>query len=157
LPPGDDGAGNPIHIEGEIVNAPQKDIRGNRASVHGIQKVFRLGFDQGQGANLVKGLVLHRHVPPFFGAAGFRLAHLVHDEPPGAPGKFRVAVLQIHLGDLEIHGWLLAGFIQGVLQSAGFLRVGGVEAVPFFGEGVEGIVNAVFAAEDAVALFHGSV
>jgi hypothetical protein len=66
-------------------------------------------------------------------------------------------VLQIYLGDLEIHRRLLAGFIQGVFQSARFLRVGGVEAVPYPGEVVEGIKDAVFAAEDAVALFHGSV
>ena len=115
-----------------------------------------MGFDQGESVDLVKCLVLHRSVPPLFCAAGFRLAHFVHDKLPGALGKIRIAVLQIHLGDLQIYCRLLAGFIEGVLKPPGFFAVGGVETVPFLGEGVEGIINAVFTAEDAVTLFHGS-
>ena len=96
------------------MDAPEKDIRRNCALVHRIQQMLRLGFDQGKGANLVKSFVLCRRVPPFLGIAGFCLAHLVHDKLPSAFGKFRIAVLQIHLRDLQIYGGLLAGFVEGV-------------------------------------------
>ena len=101
---GDDGAGEPVHVEGEIVDASQKDVGRNRAVVHRVQQMFGLRFDQsGRSANLVKRLVLLRDIPSLFGAAGFVPAHFVHDVLPVAFGKVGVAVLQINLGDLQIH------------------------------------------------------
>jgi len=118
--------------------------------------MFRLGFDQRKMANLVKSLVLDGDIPPVFGVAGFCPPHFVHDVLPDAFDKIRVAVLQINLSDLQVHRRLFAGFVESVGQPPGGFGVGGFEALPFLGEGVEGIINAVFASENMVTLFHGS-
>ena len=118
--------------------------------------MFRLGFDQNKVTNLVKCLVLYRNVPPLFGAAGFGAAHLVHDVLPVAFGKIGVAVLQIDLGYLQVHRGLLGGFVLDVDEATGGFGVAGFEAFPLFGEGVEGIIDSVFATENMIALFHGS-
>ena len=119
--------------------------------------MFRLGFDQDKPANFIKCPVLYGDIPPFFGVAGFCPTHFVHDMLPGAFGKFRVAVLQIHLGDLQIYCRLFAGFVEGVRQPLGGFRVSGFEALPLLGEGIEGIIEAVFTSENIVALFHSSL
>jgi hypothetical protein len=93
---------------------------------------------------------------PHSGVAGFHLPHLFHHKPPSALGVFGIAVLQVYLGDLQIYGWLFAGFVQGIGQAPGGLGVSGFEALPFFGEGVEGIINTVFTTEVVIALLHGS-
>ena len=45
---------------------------------------------------------------------------------------------------------------EGAQEAACFFRCGCVEALTFFGEGVEGVINPVFATVIGVALFHGS-
>ena len=42
-------------------------------------------------------------------------------------------------------------------ETLGGFRVGGFEALAFLGEGVEGIIDAVFTSEKMVTLFHGSL
>jgi hypothetical protein len=118
--------------------------------------MFRLGFDQNKITNLVERLVLHCNIPTLFGATCFSPAHFVHDVLPVAFGKIRVAVLQIDLGDLQVHRRLLAGFVLHVNETASGFSVAGFEAFPLFGEGVEGIINPVFPPENMVPLFHGS-
>jgi len=60
-------------------------------------------------------------------------------------------------GDLQIDGRLPAGFIEGIQQPAGLIWNCRVQALSFPDNGVEGIVDPVFAAEGLVALFHGSL
>ena len=60
---------------------------------------------------------------------------------PSSLGVIRVAVLQINLGDLQIDRGLFASLVEGVLKSPGFFAVGGIEAVPFLRQGVEGVVD----------------
>ena len=118
--------------------------------------MFGLRFDQSEVTEQVERFVLHGHVPSFLGAASLVPAHLVHDVLPCPLGEIRVAVLQINLGDLQIDRGLLAGFVKGVEETLGFFAVGGIEAVLFLRNGVEGVVDSVFASENSVALFHGS-
>ena len=151
LPFGNDRFGNPIHVEGKIVNAPQKYIGRNRPLVKRFKEMFRLCFDQGQITERVKRRVLDGRVPAFPSVAGFRLGHPVHHKPPGAFGVIRVAVLQINPSDLQIDRGLIAGFIEGVQEALRFLRPGRVQAFSFLGEVVEGIINAVFTSENMVA------
>ena len=118
--------------------------------------MFRLSFDQDKKTNLIKRFVLHSHVPTLFGAAGFGAAHFVHDMLPATFGKVGITVLQINLGNLQVYGGLLTGFVESVEKPFGLHEIGGIEAVALLGDPIKGIVNAVFAAEDAVSIFHGS-
>ena len=71
-------------------------------------------------------------------------------------GVIWVAVLQINPSDLQIYRGLPASFVAGVDESLGVLGVRSVQALPLVGEGVEGMINAVFAAVGMITLFHGS-
>jgi hypothetical protein len=66
-------------------------------------------------------------------------------------------VLQINLGNLQINGLLLASFIESVYESAGLLLITCVKAAALFVQGIEGVKNPIFAAEETVTLFHGSL
>lgn len=80
--------------------------------------MLRLCFDQRKISERVKRPVFDGRVPAFSRVAGFRLAHPVHHKPPCAFGVFRIAVLQINPGDLQIDRGLPTGFVEGVQKSA---------------------------------------
>ncbi len=61
---------------------------------------------------------------------------------PRARGQRRVAVLQIHLGDLQIHGRLMAGFVLGVEEAQGVGLVFRAQAGLLAGGGVLGVKYA---------------
>jgi len=52
----------------------------------------------------------------------------------------------INLGNLQIDGRLLASLIEGVKQAARLGVCSGLPTLAFFGEGIQGIINAVLAA-----------
>ena len=79
-----------------------------------VKKIFRLSLDDRQILDGGESLIRDGNIPPFFGVAGFCPAHLVHEVLPSAFDKIRIAVLQINLGDLQIHRRLFAGFIQRI-------------------------------------------
>lgn len=125
--------------------------------MHRVKKMLRLSFAQNQIPKCIKRLVLHRCILLPFGAAGFCFAHFIHDVLPGPPGKIRVAVLQIDLGDLQIDGRLPSGLVQGVNKALCLVFISCFEACSFSGQGVEGIIDAVFPAELMITLFHSSI
>src|ERR1700733_13640075 len=69
LPFRNDRFGNPIHVEGKIVNTPEKYIGRNRSLVKCIKKMFSLHFNQGKIAEQVKRPVLDGGVSPLSGIA----------------------------------------------------------------------------------------
>ncbi len=115
-----------------------------------------LSFNQDKLPDFIERLVFDGCVPSFFGVARLCPSHFFHDKLPGAFDKSGITVLQINLGNLKVDGRLLAGFIQSVEEAFCLRGIRGVETITFAVETVEGVINAVFTAEDAVALFHGS-
>jgi len=90
LPFWDDRFGDPIHVEGEVVDPPQKHVGGDRALVQSLQKMFGLGFDQGQVPERFKGWILDGDIPAFLGVARFQLAQLCSTNIIGCPEPHEV-------------------------------------------------------------------
>jgi hypothetical protein len=71
LQPRDDRRGQPIHINREVVNLPQKRIRGHRAGAQHGQQMFGLGLDEDAVADQVERFVLGGGFTPRLRGAGF--------------------------------------------------------------------------------------
>lgn len=56
----DDGRRQPVHVQGEVVQATQEDVGRYRTGVEEGQEMFRPGVDQFQAPDGVKGLLAHR-------------------------------------------------------------------------------------------------
>jgi hypothetical protein len=80
--------------------------------------------------------------------SGFEGDHCLHDVLPGAHGQGRVTVLQIDLGDLQIHRHMADGFIAGVNEALGFVGVIDSQTLPLFGVGVETVIGIAVSAID---------
>jgi hypothetical protein len=57
-------------------------------------------------------------------------------------------MLQIDLGDLQVHGHMTDGFIPGVNEALGFVGVIDSQALPLFGLGVETVISIAVSAMD---------
>jgi len=86
--------------------------------------------------------------------ARFHFGGLVHDVLPGARTEGGIAVLEINPREPQIHGGLFAGLVERGREAFGFLPVPGLEALEFAGGGVEGVINALAAKEQAITCFH---
>ena len=85
--------------------------------------MFRRRFNQLALADQIKGRVPHRRLPAAQGVSRLQFAHLVHDVLPGARGQRGVAVHQINLRELQIHGGLAGRLIFCFNELAGLVRV----------------------------------
>ena len=72
----------------------------------------------------------------------------VHDLLPSPRCHRRVAVLQIDLRDLQVHGYMADGFVLGINEALGFARIVDAQALPLFGVGVETVISIADAAID---------
>jgi len=150
---GEHRPGQPVHIEGEIVNPPQEDIRGHGAGVQHFQELRRMCLDNWQVADDVKSFVLHRPRVADERRTGLGPGHLVHRGLPGALGNLAVARGQICPCDVEIEDGLAVGFVLGMQQREGFAFVFGPQAGLFAGRRVFAVVNLATPEEDE-SLFH---
>src|SRR5437764_1222376 len=68
-PFGDEGPGQPIHGETEVMELPQMNVRANSAGLERLQKIFSLRFDNGFVAKAVQSFVFASAHPSFFGCS----------------------------------------------------------------------------------------
>src|SRR5713101_6834350 len=61
--------GQPRHVEGEVVDAAQKDVRGDPAAAKRVKEMFGPGFDDRQVADGIERIVLHGTDPAFMRGA----------------------------------------------------------------------------------------
>lgn len=134
--------GQPIHVEGEVVNPPQEHVGCHGTGFQDFQEVRRVGFENRQVADDVKRLVLHRPFVANQRRAGFELGHLVHRDLPGALGNFGVRRGEICPRDLQIEDGLTVSFVLGMKerQRLGFVLC--AKAVLFACLRVLAVVNA---------------
>jgi hypothetical protein len=74
--------------------------------------------------------------------AGLEREHGVHDVLPCALRHCRVGMLQIDLGDLQVHGRLPGCLVLGAKEGEGFVFVFGAQTLLFAGRRFLGIENA---------------
>ena len=72
----DDG-GEPVHIEGEVIESAEEGVGGDGAGAEDGEEVFGLGLDEGAGADEVEGGVFGGGAPASLGGAGFEADDLV--------------------------------------------------------------------------------
>lgn len=125
----------------------QIGVGGHRALLQHFKKVFGLRLDEQPLADEIERLVLGGALPAVLRRAGFELDDLVEDVLPGALAYHGIAVLEVNPGEAEIHGGLLARFVQRQQQARGFGAVFGLERLEGFGGVVEGVIDA-FATEE---------
>jgi len=139
------------------VEAPEVDVRGNRAGLHDLQKQFagRLGNDPGQKRRI--SLVFRDSSPAFLIRALLRAREALHGLPPGALGDPGVGAGQIGFGNLQIECRLAFRLILRRDDSSGGVFVGGVEASPGASPGIHAVerVSSAASAGQAVAGLHG--
>ncbi|PHX70326.1 MAG: hypothetical protein CK548_09645 [Opitutia bacterium] len=118
----------PVHIDAEIVQTPEIDVRGDRAGLkHFEHELGRsLGDDQGQQRHV--GFVFRRALPARPVRGALHRGQRGQGIRPRALGDAVVRARQIRFGELEIQGGLLLGLILGVDDLHGGPTVGRVEA-----------------------------
>src|SRR5208282_1207021 len=136
----------PGHVEGEVLEPSQKDIRADGAVFQHTQEVFRAGFQNGQLSDGVERLVPHRPHPTVLSRAFFELGGFVHNELPGAGGNLRVSGRQISAGDLQIDGRLLPGLVFRVQKSRCLRAVTGMQTLLFARQIIVKIIPSAFLA-----------
>ena len=57
---GDHGGEKPVHVEGEVVDAPQEHVGGDRPRVEGVEEILGRGLDQLARKNAAVGGILPR-------------------------------------------------------------------------------------------------
>ena len=146
----------PVHIHRVVVDAAQINIGRDRAGLHRGEKKFRRGFNQLVVAEQVESFVADGGLPAKQGLAGFDGDDLLHDVLPGAGGQRRVAMLQIDLGDLQVHGGLAVGVVSALHELPGFIFAGSLKAGAFAGLGVHAVEHssACAPANQAITCFH---
>ncbi len=152
-----DGPREPVHVDGEVLDAAEVDVGRNTPVLQGAEEVFGAGFQHDEVADGVEGGFLDGRGPAFAGRTGFLLQHLVHNALPGAVGGGGVAGPPIDTGELEAEGGGLFAFVAGGDEPVGFGFVAGAEGFLFSGGEVLAVKSAPSPAEDAVTLAHGSV
>ena len=111
-------------------------------------------LDQHAVADQIERLVLGGGFPASLRGAGLDGDDFIQHMLPGARGHERIAVPQIHAGQTQIHGRLVAGFIHRHEQALSVGLVLGLEAGEGFGGVVKGVVNALATEEQTVTRFH---
>ena len=154
LAAGDDDGGEPVHIEGEVIEFSEEGVGGDGAGAEDGEEVFGLGLDQGAGADEVEGGIFGGGAPAGLGGAGFEADDLVEDVLPGAGGDEGIAVAEVNAGEAEVHGGLLAGLVHGGEEAVGLGAVAGFEAGEGFGGVIKRVEDAFAAEEEAVTQFH---
>lgn len=135
----------PVHRHGEMMDAPEINIGRHGARLQRRQKMFGQGFDELAMADAIQHLVLDGRLPAHLGVAVLGGDNLRHHVLPRPRGHRRIAMLQIDLRDLQVHGGLVGGLVLDVKQAHGVGLVAGAERSLFAGAGI-------FAIEDAGAL-----
>jgi hypothetical protein len=139
---GDERPRQPVHIHAEVVQAPEKNVRGHLAALQDLQEQFarRLNDDprhQGRERFVSGGgspaLLIGRLLGVGEGFNGLL---------PGARGNAVVGAGQIRLGDLQVEHGLALGLVLRFDDLPGFLFVGGAQAGAFAGGGVHAIEAA---------------
>lgn len=117
--------------------------------------MFRLGLNQQPAP---KGIIFFRlgdDLPADLIFTALGLDDFIHDVLPGADGGQRVAVPQIHPGDLAVEAGLALGLIFTVEQGAGFGLVLRAQADLFAGDRILGIIHPGAAEHDVVMIHNG--
>src|SRR2546425_11384720 len=109
----------PRHVEGEVMDAAQKNVRGDPTAAQRVKEMFGPGFDDRQVANGIEGFVVHGTEPAFMRGASVELSHLIHDKLPVPSGDLWIGSREISAGDLQIGGGLPFGFILRMAHSKG--------------------------------------
>lgn len=151
---GDHGPGQPAHVEGEVVNAPEIEIGRNGAFLQDVEEVFGAGFEDHPVADAIEGVILDGGPPAMAGVVVLCLDDLVHHELPRSGGGGGIARFPIDAGQLETEGGMLFALILGVNQAKGFLFVGGGEGFLLAGLSVFAVVNAPAPPEGTVTILH---
>src|SRR5437773_2517846 len=105
-------------------------------------------------AQRVERLVLHCHAPATLIRAMLQLDQFVHNALPCARGCCGVTRLPIDAGKLPTERWAVLSFVFCGDQAKGFALFAGLEGSLFACNEVFAVVNAPWAEEYAVALFH---
>ncbi len=146
--------GDPIHVQGEIVESAQKGVGRDRALLQHPQEVFRSRFENRKLAQKVERLVLHRDLPTVLVGAVLELYQFIHYRLPRACGGGGITRLPIHAGQLATESRSVLGFILRGDKPMGFVFVAGLEGLLLAGDEVFAVIGAPGAEEYAVALFH---
>ncbi len=117
---GQDRPGQPIHVEGEIMNSPKENVGGDRARFQNLQKMCGICFQDRQAPNQTKRFVFHGRVVPFKGGTAFGFSHPIHRHLPRALGDLGINCGQISPRNVQVQGWLPEGFIFDVKQGERF-------------------------------------
>ena len=145
----------PGHVQREVVQPPQINIRGHCAVFQHAQKMFRARFQHRQTAKAVKGFVLDGRLPAVLRLPLLELDHFIHDELPVAGGDFGIAGGQIRPRDLQVHGGLLHRFLARVKQPQRRRAVGCVQAVLLASRHHRDVVTSTFISPiESVSLSH---
>ena len=152
---GDHRHRQPVHRDGEVVDAPQEDVGGHLAAFHGAQKMLRPRLQEGEAAEVVQALVLRGDQPAHLGDAVLELHQFVHDILPASLADLRIADEEVGAGDLEVDDRLLMRLVAGVEEAFGDRAVLGLER--FLAPGVVVLApEDLPPAEHAVFRFHDS-
>ena len=108
---------------------------------------------KGQTGSGCQGHAAGGRCPPRLCRAGLERQHGIHDILPCSLRQCRVGVLQIDLGDLQVHGRLPGRLVLGVKEGDGFALVFGAETGLFAGRRFLAIENARSPEQDE-SLFH---
>ncbi|MFZ0826134.1 MAG: hypothetical protein WAO02_01800 [Verrucomicrobiia bacterium] len=144
----------PIHAEGKIVQAAEKNVGGNRAFGEGRQEMVRLGFNQFQAADEIKGPLLHGAFPARPRIASLGLGDGVHDGLPRPIHAVGVSGHQVGAGDLQVDGRLAERLVAGVANPVRGLGIPRLETVLFFQHPVFQEEDSGFASKHRIACFH---
>jgi len=121
-----------------------------------LQRFVTRGLHELPVLERVERGVAHRRLPPAPGAARFGRDNLLEDMVPGAGCHAAIAVLQVNLGALQVHGGLAGRDVFGLHQLPRFGRVPRLQTGAFSGERVHAVERAlaVSATDQAITCFH---
>ena len=116
-----------------------------------------VGFQRwGRCGSGVEGAVLAGAQPALLSCVAFEFHDLLHHALPGPSHGFGIANDKVSAGDLSIDDWLPLCLVSGVQQSQSDRSVAGLEALAFFSELVEQIIDPALAPINAISLVDNS-
>ena len=130
---GDDRPREPAHVQREVVESAQVDVRRDGAHGEDAQELLGLGFDDGQLPQRREGSVLDGRVPAVAGVALLGPHQFSHDELPIAGGGGGIPGFPVDAGELEAEGGSGVRFVACGDKAVGLGLVAGVQGLLLLG------------------------
>ena len=95
LPLGDHRPSEPVHVQGEVLQSAQEDVRRHGSDLEHVEEVLGLGLEDAQVPDGIESMVFHSAVPTIEGRSSFGLQDCVHRGLPGSLGDLGIAGGQV--------------------------------------------------------------